>query len=255
MANVELQPESQHHGAPTPADHFRALVESSEDAILSKDANAVITSWNPAAERLYGYSAAEAIGQPISILIPEHRRNEEKKILAKILAGERVTHYETERRHKDGRIVTVSLTVSPIEHGDGEIVGASVVARDVTRRRQARERAERVQAMTETLSREITPERTVEILLNEGVAALGADAATIGLVDPAGEQVELAGSVGYSEEGLAGWERFHSAPRCRCRSRFASPSRSGAPRPRISPTASRRWPRSRSPSRHRPSSR
>jgi PAS domain S-box-containing protein len=193
---------------PAPADHFRALVESSEDAILSKDANGIITSWNPAAERLYGYTADETIGQVISLLIPKHRRNEEWEILDKILAGERVTHYETERQRKDGGIVTVSLTVSPIRGEAGEIEGASVVARDVSQRRRARERAELLQQMTEKLSREATPERAIDVLLSEGTAALDADAGAIGLLDTSGEYVELAGAAGYTENGLSGWERF-----------------------------------------------
>ena len=210
MVNDDNQPQSQ---VTTPQDawaagHFRALVESSQDAILSKDALGVITSWNPAAERLYGYTPEETIGQAISLLIPEDRRGEEFEILEKVLGGERVEHYETERRRKDGSIVTVSLTVSPIRGESGKIEGASVVARDVTRRRVARERAERLQGVTEALAREATPERAIEVLLTQGRAALGADAATVGLLDDSGEQVELAGSEGYSEEGLEGWESF-----------------------------------------------
>ena len=195
-------------GAYEEADHFQALVESSEDAILSKDAEGIITSWNPAAERLYGYGAEEAIGQSISMLIPRDRSNEEWEILDKVLAGKRVTHYETERRRKDGKIVTVSLTVSPIRDSQGRIEGASVVARDVSARRRARERAERLQRMSEALAREAMPERAIDVLLNEAVGALGATAATVGLVNADGDMVELAGSVGYSEEGLEGWAQF-----------------------------------------------
>jgi PAS domain S-box-containing protein len=190
------------------AGHFRALVESSQDAILSKDALGIITSWNPAAERLYGYSADEAIGQAITLLIPDDRRGEEYEILERVLGGERIEHYETERRRKDGRIVSVSLAVSPIRDQSGKIEGASVVARDITRRRRARERAERLQGVTEALAREATPERAIDVLLTEGLAALEADAATVGLLDHSGEHVELSGHSGYSEEGLAGWERF-----------------------------------------------
>jgi PAS domain S-box-containing protein len=123
------------------ADALAAIVQSSDDAIYSKDRNAIITSWNPAAERLYGYTAAEAIGQPISILIPDDRRGEETQILASILRGEQIDHFETQRQAKDGRLVDVSVTISPIHNSAGEIVEASVVARDISER--ARGAAER----------------------------------------------------------------------------------------------------------------
>ena len=97
----------------TAGEHFAAIVESSDDAILSKDTEGIITSWNPAAERMYGYSAEEAIGSHISILIPKHRAGEERQILDRILSGEHVDHYETERVRKDGREIKVSLSVSP----------------------------------------------------------------------------------------------------------------------------------------------
>src|SRR5436190_24288346 len=93
------------------AEQLAAIVEHSDDAIISKDRDAVITSWNPAAERIYGYTADEAIGRPISILIPPHRSGEERVILNRILAGERVEHYETERVTKDGQLRVLSLTV------------------------------------------------------------------------------------------------------------------------------------------------
>src|SRR6185436_658116 len=107
-------------------DQLAALIEYSDDAILSKDRNAIITSWNPAAERIYGWTAEEAIGQPISILIPPHRAGEERQILNRVLKGERVDHYETERVTKDGRLKVLSLSVSPIYGPDGEVVSASV---------------------------------------------------------------------------------------------------------------------------------
>ena len=187
--------------------HFEALVESSEDAILSKDLDAVVTSWNPAAQRLYGWTPDEAVGRHISMIIPEERADEEKTILARVLAGERLEHYETERVTKDGRRLHISLTVSPIFSGD-EIVGASVVARDISERVRARRRAERLQEVTSALSREVEPERAIEILLDSAIDALGADAATLGLVDPAEDSVELVGSRGHSESGLADWQSF-----------------------------------------------
>ena len=116
------------------ARHLAKVVESSDDAIVSKDLNSIITSWNPAAERMFGYSAAEAIGRSIRMLIPDDLQSEEDVVMAKIRAGEKVDHYETIRRRKDGSTLAVSLTVSPIVDASGEIVGASKIARDVTER-------------------------------------------------------------------------------------------------------------------------
>ena len=175
-----------------------AIVESSADAILSKDRDARITSWNAAAERLYGYGAEEAIGQRISMIIPPDRTGEEMRILERVLAGERIEHYETERVTAGGRMIDVSLTVSPIREPDGEIVGASVIAHDTSDRRAARERAERLQRATVELASAVDPARAVEVLLENALPALGADAAAVGLLDPEGVDVELVGSVGYS---------------------------------------------------------
>jgi len=120
-----------------------AIVESSDDAIISKDLNGNVTSWNAAAERIFGYSAAEMLGKPIAIIIPEGRKSEEASILARIRRGERVDHYETVRRHKSGELISISLTVSPVHSDEGTIVGASKIARDVTERKRLQE-AQRV---------------------------------------------------------------------------------------------------------------
>jgi len=116
------------------ARHLAKVVESSDDAIVSKDLNSIITSWNPAAERMFGYTAAEAIGKSIRVLIPDDLQGEEDVVMAKIRAGEKVDHYETIRRRKDGTMLSVSLTVSPIRDARGTIIGASKIARDVTER-------------------------------------------------------------------------------------------------------------------------
>ncbi len=113
-----------------------AIVESSGDAIISKDLNGIITSWNYGAERLFGYAADEAIGQRIEMLIPPERIHEEPGILERIRAGTRVEHYETIRRRKDGTLVDISLTVSPIRDARGQIVGASKIARDISERKR-----------------------------------------------------------------------------------------------------------------------
>ncbi|MDE2184095.1 MAG: PAS domain S-box protein [Alphaproteobacteria bacterium] len=116
-----------------------AIVEWSEDAIISKDLDGVITSWNLSAQRLFGYTAAEAVGRPVTILIPNDRLQEEKTILDRIRRGGRVMSYETIRRRKDGTFVDVSLTISPLHDASGRIVGASKIARDITERRRAQQ--------------------------------------------------------------------------------------------------------------------
>jgi len=116
-----------------------AIVESSDDAIVSKDLDGIIATWNPGAERLFGYTAEEVIGKPITLLIPMDRHDEESDIISRIRRGERIDHYETVRRHKDGSLVDVSLTISPVKNAEGKIVGASKIARDITERRRAQE--------------------------------------------------------------------------------------------------------------------
>jgi PAS domain S-box-containing protein len=114
-----------------------AIVDSSDDAIISKDLNGVITSWNQGAQRLFGYTAAEAVGHPITILIPHDRLDEEPNILARLRRGERVDHFETVRQRKDGTLRDISLTISPVRDAGGRIVGASKIARDITDRKRS----------------------------------------------------------------------------------------------------------------------
>jgi PAS domain S-box-containing protein len=129
-----------------------AVVESSDDAIITKNLNSIITSWNPAAERMFGYTEAEAIGQSIRMLIPEELQDEEDVVLAKIRAGEKVDHYQTIRQRKDGTRLTISLTVSPLRNDRGDIVGASKVARDITERARLVASVQEHAANTEMLS-------------------------------------------------------------------------------------------------------
>jgi len=114
-----------------------AIVESSDDAIISKDLNGIIKTWNRAAERLFGYREEEVVGKPINLLIPADRQNEEPEILAKIRRGEGIEHYETVRQRKDGSLVDISLTISPIVGPNGRVVGASKIARDIGERKAA----------------------------------------------------------------------------------------------------------------------
>jgi PAS domain S-box-containing protein len=130
----------------TVAQRLAAIVESSDDAIVSKDLNGIISSWNKGAERIFGYKAEEVIGKPITILIPPDRLNEEPGILHRIRHGERIDHYETIRRCKDGTLLDVSLTVSPVKDASGKVIGASKVARDITDRVRTKEKLEQTVA-------------------------------------------------------------------------------------------------------------
>jgi PAS domain S-box-containing protein len=152
--------------------HMAAIVESSDDAIVSKDLDGVIKSWNSGAERIFGYAAQEVIGNSITMLIPPGRENEEPEILERIRRGERIEHYETVRQRKHGSLISVSLTVSPVKNAQGKIIGASKVARDITERklseaqitmlaREAEHRAKNVLATVQAtvhLSQSDTPE-------------------------------------------------------------------------------------------------
>jgi PAS domain S-box-containing protein len=121
-----------------PHAYLAAIVESSDDAILSKDTNGIIQSCNAAAERIFGYSAAELIGKPVRLLIPPERQSEEDEILSRIRRGERIDHFETVRIRKDGRPIAVSLTVSPVHDERGNVIGASKIARDITEQQRSR---------------------------------------------------------------------------------------------------------------------
>jgi PAS domain S-box-containing protein len=147
------------------ARRLAAIVESSDDAIISKDLNGIVTSWNLAAERMFGYSAEEMIGASIRTIIPTERQSEEDRTLAIIRSGGRVDHFETVRRRKDGSLLTISLTVSPIRKADGTIVGASKIARDMTQLKGAE--AERFRLLEETAA--------ITETLNEVGAAVASD--------------------------------------------------------------------------------
>ena len=127
-----------------------AIVESSDDAILSKDLNGIIRSWNRGAQRIFGYTAEEIVGKHISTLAPAERADEIPNILERLVRGERIDHYETLRKTKDGRIINVSLTVSPIRNASGAIIGASKVARDITEQKRMSEIQERLAAIVES---------------------------------------------------------------------------------------------------------
>ena len=131
-----------------------AIVDSSDDAIISKNLDGVITSWNKSAEQMFGYRAAEAIGRNITLIIPDERREEEVDIISRLKRGNRIDHFHTVRRRKDGAMLDVSLTISPVRNASGKIVGASKVARNITAQKHAeqelRESEERFRAIVET---------------------------------------------------------------------------------------------------------
>jgi PAS domain S-box-containing protein len=132
-----------------------AIVESSDDAIVSKDLNGVITSWNAAAQRIFGYTEADAVGHPITIIIPPNLQNEEAQILRRLRAGEHIQHYETMRLTKQGKPVDVSLTLSPMKNSEGKVVGASKIARDITERKRAEEALRRSEAEARARAEEL----------------------------------------------------------------------------------------------------
>src|SRR6187431_462748 len=148
--------------------HLAAVIEYSDDAIITKTLNGIISSWNPGAQRLFGYTAAEAIGKPVTMLIPDNHLDEEPGILERLRRGERIDHYETIRRRKNGELINVSLTVSPIKDDTGRIIGASKIARDITRQKRSedliREQAH-VLALLDTTGRTIASQLDLQNVL------------------------------------------------------------------------------------------
>jgi PAS domain S-box-containing protein len=151
-----------------------SIVESSDDAIVSKNLDGIIESWNTGAERVFGYTAEEAIGQPITIVIPEDRQDEERNILTRIRRGERIDHFETIRRRKNGSLIVVSLTVSPVKNAEGRIVGASKIARDITAQKRSQEQIATLAREAEHRSKNLlaTVQATVNLSQADTVAAL-----------------------------------------------------------------------------------
>jgi len=200
----------------TQAGEFRsrlaAIVDSSEDAIISKNLNGVILTWNHAAERLFGYSEQEAVGRPITIIIPPDLFDEEKTILRRLQCGQRIEHYETRRLRRDGAMLDVSLSISPLRNEEGEIVGASKVLRDITENRasqasllESRQRLEQeidgartLQRFSTQLISETERESLIELVLEAAMKLMAAQAASIQ-------------TLSYDDESLTllGWRNFH----------------------------------------------
>lgn len=168
----------------TARNRMAAIVDSSDDAIISKNLDGIIQTWNRGAERVFGYTADEAVGQHITLIIPADRREEETGILASLKRAERIDHFETTRQRKDGSLVDISLTVSPVKDSSGIVIGASKVARDITDRKNAerslRESEERFRSIVDTTPecvKLIAPDGTVRHMNSSGLKMVGADSA------------------------------------------------------------------------------
>jgi PAS domain S-box-containing protein len=193
-----------------------AIVESSQDAIVSKDLDGRILSWNSGAERLFGYSSQEAIGQSITMIIPPERRHEEATILQRLRNGERIEHFDTERIAKSGDRVIISLTVSPIRDETGRVVAASKVARDITAQREAQlalvqlkdelgvqiADLQRLHEMSLRLASTHDLQRILKDVLATAMAVAGADCGLLSLLEADSNCLEVGASMGFSDESL-----------------------------------------------------
>ena len=175
-----------------------SIVHSSDDAIVSKDLRSIVTSWNPAAERMFGYTSSEMIGRSIRAIIPEDRQHEEDEVLARIRVGESVDHFETVRRRKDGTLVDISLSISPIRDESGTIVGASKIARDISERLRAQAEQERnrrqavfLSRLSATFATSLEPKQILTSLANLSVPSF-ADWCAVDLRQPNGPIERLA---------------------------------------------------------------
>lgn len=198
-----------------------AIVESSDDAIISKDLNGIITTWNSGAERIFGYTAIEIIGRPVTDLIPPDRQAEEPNILARLRRGERIDHFETVRRRKDGSDVHISLTVSPVRDMSGKIVGASKIARDISERKRAEVQQQVLYDLASAVNRAVALPEIYEASLSAICRCQTANRAAILLYD-AESVMRFKAWRGLSEEyrrkveGHSPWKRDDSAPQPVC---------------------------------------
>jgi len=150
-----------------------SIVESSDDAIVSKNLDGIMLSWNKGAEHIFGYTAEEVIGKPITIVIPGDRQSEERDILTRIRRGERIDHYETVRQRKDGSLIVVSLTVSPVRNAEGKIVGASKIVRDITQQKRNQEQIATLAREAEHRSKNLLATVQATVMLSQSDTSEG----------------------------------------------------------------------------------
>ena len=200
---------------------YAAIVESSDDAIIAKTLDGVISAWNPAAERLFGYTQYEAIGQPITMIIPQDLHEEEQEILRRLGAGERIDHFETVRVTKAGQCIDVSLTISPLRDTAGRIIGCSKIARDVTMAKQAatalrrsEERltrevagAKTLQSISTRLISEPTPESLYDQVLGAAMELMASDAACLQMLAADNTSLRLLAWTNFHPDCVPFWER------------------------------------------------
>ena len=200
---------------------YAAIVESSDDAIIAKDLDGVISAWNAAAERMFGYTEHEAIGQPIRTIIPPDLHDEEHGLLRRLRAGERVEHYETVRLTKAGERIDVSLTISPLRDPAGRIVGCSKIARDITEAkraeaalRQSEQRlarevagAKTLQSISTRLISESTPESLYAQILGAAMELMASDCASVQMLAADQTWLKLLGWRNFHPDSAAFWER------------------------------------------------
>jgi PAS domain S-box-containing protein len=186
-----------------------AIIDSSEDAIISKNLDGIITTWNKSAERIFGYSEQEVTGKHISLLIPEERLDEENMIISRLRAGERVEHFETIRRRKDGQLIDISLTVSPVKDDKGKVIGASKIARDITRQKetlallqQANDRLELIHSVSKTIVSELDAQSILQKVTDATTRISGAKfgAFFYNKIDAKGEAYSLVAIAGARRE-------------------------------------------------------
>lgn len=182
-----------------------AIVENSEDAIISKDLNGRVTSWNKAAERIFGYTEKKMLGQLINIIIPDDRQHEEDMILGLLRQGKQLDHFETIRKTKSGKELIVSLTVSPIKNAGGSVIGASKIARDITRQKQNEERLQMIYSIGKTISAQLDAPNILQKVTDATTRLCGAafGAFFYNKTDSKGEALTLYTLSGASKEDFA----------------------------------------------------
>ena len=209
---------------------YAAIVESSDDAIIAKTLDGVISAWNPAAERMFGYTQDEAIGQPITMIIPPDLHEEEHEILGRLRAGERIDHYETVRITKAGQRIDVSLTISPLRDAAGRIIGCSKIARDITKAKQAaadlrrseqrltREvaGAKTLQSISTRLISESTPDSLYDQLLAAAMELMASDAACLQMLEADDASLRLLAWTNFHPDCVPFWQRVATGAGSTC---------------------------------------